>query len=160
MRMLFVVVFNVILIFLDWLFFYIWPFSFNDLSLLTPMLSVVSLVYLTFYFNDNKKLLFIYAFCFGIVYDLFFSLIIGFNAFIFLSIVIIIGNFKIKMTLFKIITFTVGIIFYYELVSSFLIGFLSNSFNLYDIFYKFSHSLILNVVFSVILVKLYLRSSQ
>jgi len=137
-----------IIIFLDYLISYFIPSYFNELNLFFPMLT---LTFLVFYFKKNKTKNYLKTvFITGLIYDLLFSYIFLFNTLVFL----LFGKILLKIdklirynyviSLFMLIIF----IFLYDLIL-FILVYISgyNVVTINDLIYKFSHSLILNIIF-------------
>lgn len=130
------------------------PYLVNDLSLFTPLLTLVSIfIIYPFYRKNNLKYL-ITVFIIGIIYDLFYTNLLFFNAIIFLLIgfisIFIYHNFEVNFL--RIILYTVLLIAIYESLTALIILI----FNLVPITlskltYKISHSLILNIIYIEIL---------
>ena len=130
------------------------PYLVNDLSLFTPLLTLVSIfIIYPFYRKNNLKYL-ITVFIIGIIYDLFYTNLLFFNAIIFLLIgfisIFIYHNFEVNFL--RIILYTVLLIVIYESLTALIILI----FNLVPITlskltYKISHSLILNIIYIEIL---------
>lgn len=127
------------------------PYLPNDLSIFTPLLTVtiIFLIY-PFYYKKKKNYL-ITIFIVGLLYDLFYTNLLFFNAIIFLLIGYISSyiykNFEISYG--KIILYTIIIITIYECVTALIIVL----FNLvpitpYKVLYKITHSLILNIIYA------------
>ena len=62
------------------------PFMVDNLSLLTPLLTVVTVSLLYPYYRKKEKYFFIMIFITGIVYDLFYTNLLFFNGLLFLMI--------------------------------------------------------------------------
>ena len=83
------------------------PYLQNDLSLFTPLLSVISIFLIYPFFRKEKKKYLINVFIYGMIYDLFYTNLLFWNACIFLVIglltIFIYKNYEIS--LLKIILF-------------------------------------------------------
>lgn len=126
------------------------PFMVGDLSLFTPMFSIVTLFLIyQFFIKDEKKYL-ISCFIFGIVYDLFYTNLLFLDGLVFLllafAVIKLHKNFSVNI--FNLFLYIVLLIVIYEVVFSGLILI----FNLvpitfYKVLYKIGHSLILNIIY-------------
>ncbi|WP_413854736.1 rod shape-determining protein MreD [Candidatus Ruminimicrobium bovinum] len=130
------------------------PYLNNNLSLFTPMFSIVSLFFIYSFFKKDKYRYFIFSFIFGFVYDLFFTNLLFFNGILFLAIAFLITLLyeNLEINFLNIILEIVIIITVYELLTVFIILI----FNLVPItplkvLYKISHSLIINIIYGEIL---------
>ncbi|MCI8460120.1 MAG: rod shape-determining protein MreD [Bacilli bacterium] len=126
------------------------PYLVNDLSLFTPLLSVVSIFIIYPFYRKKEKNYFITIFIVGIIYDLLYTNLLFFNAVLFTSIAIIsrliYKNFEV--TPIRLIIYTTLIITSYEILTAAIILI----FNLVPItfskvLYKITHSLILNIIY-------------
>ncbi len=126
------------------------PFLVNDLSYFTPLLTLVSIIIIyPFYRKDENKYL-ITVFILGIIYDLFYTNLLFFNAVLFVVIALI--NRKIQKTVslnnFNVLIETIIIIVLYELLTG-IILFTYNivPVTIYKVYYKIIHSILLNVIY-------------
>lgn len=136
---------GIIFILLDGLLIYLIPSYFNELSLFYPMLSITFSVAIYNYSKDYLKT----SFILGVIYDLLYSSIFFYNALLFLLLAKV--NKKIfnylQINIFnKIIVLIINIIIYDSI--NYLIVFFSKYQDLifYDLVYKITHSLLLNVL--------------
>lgn len=141
-----------ITILIDFIISYFIPVSFNNLNYFYPMLLIVLIVYLYSKITDKKyiKLVFIM----GIIYDLLYSYIFMLNAFLFLLFAKIIKKINKYIEINNIVSIILIIIFIFLYdFSLFLIVYLTkyNLVTFSDLLYKFTHSLILNISFYLIL---------
>lgn len=132
----------------------IFPYTVNNLSLFTPLLTLIS-IYLIypFYKKKDKKYL-ITIFLTGIIYDLLYTNLIFYNAIIF-TIIGIISKYIYKhyeINYLNIIIQIVLIVTIYELLNA-LIIILFNlvPMSITRLFYKITHSLLLNIIYSELL---------
>ncbi len=129
------------------------PYMISDLSLFTPLLSITSLILIYPLLKKDKKKFYIYAFIAGIIYDLFYTNLLFFNGFAFLFLAFLItkiyqlfGSGYIKI-LFNILI----IIIAYELLTVLiLILFNLVPVTLNKVFYKITHSILLNLIYGEI----------
>ena len=141
-----------ICIFLDFLISYFIPNYFNNMNYFYPMLTLTFLVF--YYKKGYNKNYFKIVFITGLLYDLCFSYIFLFHVLVFLLFYKILKKvdklirYNFIVSIFMLIIF----LFLYDLIL-FLLCFISGyslvTFN--DLFYKFSHSLILNISFYILL---------
>lgn len=132
----------------------IFPYTVNNLSLFTPLLTLIS-IYLIYPFykkKENKYILTI--FLTGIIYDLLYTNLIFYNAIIF-TIIGIISKYIYKhyeINYLNIIIQIIIIVTIYELLNA-LIIILFNlvPMSISRLFYKITHSLLLNIIYSELL---------
>lgn len=139
---------------LDGILFNIFPYTVNNLSLFTPLLTLIS-IYLIYPFYKKKENKFILTlFLTGIIYDLLYTNLIFYNAIIF-TIIGIISKYIYKhyeINYLNIIIQIVLIVTIYELLNA-LIIILFNlvPMSITRLFYKITHSLLLNIIYSELL---------
>lgn len=132
----------------------IFPYTVNNLSLFTPLLTLIS-IYLIYPFykkKENKYILTI--FLTGIIYDLLYTSLIFYNAIIF-TIIGIISKYIYKhyeINYLNIIIQIILIVTIYESLNA-LIIILFNlvPMSISRLFYKITHSLLLNIIYSELL---------
>ena len=132
----------------------IFPYTVNNLSLFTPLLTLIS-IYLIYPFykkKENKYILTI--FLTGIIYDLLYTSLIFYNAITF-TIIGIISKYIYKhyeINYLNIIIQIILIVTIYELLNA-LIIILFNlvPMSISRLFYKITHSLLLNIIYSELL---------
>ncbi len=132
----------------------IFPYTVNNLSLFTPLLTLIS-IYLIYPFykkKENKYILTI--FLTGIIYDLLYTNLIFYNAIIF-TIIGIISKYIYKhyeINYLNIIIQIILIVTIYESLNA-LIIILFNlvPMSISRLFYKITHSLLLNIIYSELL---------
>lgn len=126
------------------------PYLVNDLSLFTPMFTVVSIFLVCPLYRKKEKQYYISLFILGIIYDLLYTNLLFFNGVLFLIIGLItryiVKNFELSYL--KIIVYTIITIVFYELVTALLLLI----FNIVPItigslIYKITHSLIINIIY-------------
>ena len=130
------------------------PYLNNNLTLFTPMFSVVSLFFIYSFFKKDKYRYFIFSFIFGMIYDLFFTNLLFFNGILFLGMAFLITLLyeNLEINFLNIVLEIIIIITVYELLTVFIILI----FNLVPVtplkvLYKISHSLIINIIYGEIL---------
>lgn len=126
------------------------PYLVGNLSLFTPMFTIVSLILIYPFFQKRIKNYFIIAFVLGTLYDLFYTNLLLFNAILFLAVaVLIMYLYKyVEMNYINIILYVVLIITVYELLTVFcIVLFQLVPISFAKVIYKISHSLILNIIY-------------
>ena len=122
-----------------------------DLSIFTPLLTLVSIFMIYPFFKKKETKYLIIVFIIGIIYDLLYTNLLFFNAILFLEIglitIYIYKNYEI--TALRLILYIVIIISLYE----FSTGIILLIFNVvpvtfYKIIYKIINSLLLNIIYS------------
>ena len=130
------------------------PFLVNDLSYFTPLLTVVT-IFILYPLNrktENKFLLTIFVT--GIIYDLLYTNLLFLNGLLFLIIIFIskyiYKNFEI--TWFKLIIYVIIIVSIYEsMYAGILFIFRVVPITLNKLYYKITHTLLLNIIYTEIL---------
>ena len=126
------------------------PFLVNDLSIFTPLFTVVSIFIIYPFYKKHEKKYFITIFIVGIIYDLLYTNLLFFNGILFLIIGLvskyIYKNYEV--TSIRLIIYTIIIISTYEL-STGLILFIFRlvPVTFYKVWYKIIHSLLLNIIY-------------
>ena len=126
------------------------PYLVNDLSLFTPMLTVIEIFMIYPFFRKKEKNYFITIFIVGMIYDLLYTNLVFFNGVLFLIIgfisLEIYKNFEISYL--KLIIYLILIISAYEILTGIiLLIFNMVPVTLYKVLYKITHSLILNIIY-------------
>lgn len=122
-----------------------------ELSLFTPLLTLVSIFLIYPLYKKTEIRYFVTLIILGILYDLFYTNLLFFNAILFLIIgfitKIIYKNLDINFI--KLIIYIIGIIIIYELTTG-LIIFIFNlvPITITKILYKITHSILLNVIYA------------
>lgn len=129
------------------------PYMVDDLSLFTPLLTVVSIFLIYPLYYHKKKDYYITSFIVGVLYDLFYTNLLFFNGFMFLVIAYITDKvYKyLNVDYLKLILYISLVVVIYESLS----GGIFLLFNLVPItinkiLYKIGHSLILNIIYGEI----------
>ena len=144
----------VISILLDGLLTNILPYTVNNLSLFTPMFTIlIPIIIYPFYIKQEKKYL-ITLIITGIVYDIFYTNLLFYNAIIFFVFgLIVIKLYKnIGYDFIKVLIYSLISIILYEIFNMIIILI----FNLvpitpYRVIYKITHSIIINIIYVTIL---------
>ncbi len=126
------------------------PFLVNDLSWFTPLFTLTSILIIYPFYRKKETKYYILIFIVGIIYDLLYTNLLFLNAILFLIIAliskIIHKNFQINF--FKIIIYTIIIVSLYEsLTALIIIIFNLVPMTFYKLFYKITHSLIINIIY-------------
>lgn len=132
----------------------IFPYTVNNLSLFTPLLTLISIYLICPFYKKKEKKYLITIFLTGIIYDLLYTNLIFYNAIIF-TIIGIISKYIYKhyeINYLNIIIQIVLIVTIYELLNA-LIIILFNlvPMSITRLFYKITHSLLLNIIYSELL---------
>ncbi len=130
------------------------PYGVGNLSLFTPLLTIVSLVVIYNFFYHKEKKYYILAFVLGIIYDLFYTNLLFLDGFLFLLIAFVITKIY-KMVGFNYMWIAIDIVLsviIYECGFA-LIILLFNlvPMSISRLLYKIGHSLILNIIYGEIL---------
>lgn len=130
------------------------PYMVGDLSLFTPMFTIVSLVIIYPFFTKKLKYFFITCFLVGLVYDFMYTNLLFYNAVLFLAVGLILMFLYryIRPSWLSLILFIVVVIAGYECMNSIVIlAFQLVPMTFYRLLYKISHSLLLNLCYGEIL---------
>lgn len=130
------------------------PFMVDNLSLFTPLFTLVSIFIIYPFYRKKEKQYYITIFILGLIYDLLYTNLLFFNAviFVFLGFIIriIVKNFEVDYI--KIIIYIVILITLYEsLTAGVLLVFNIVPITAGKLLYKISHSLLLNIIYAEIL---------
>lgn len=132
----------------------IFPYTINNLSLFTPLLTLISIYLIYPFYKKKEQKYMITLFLTGIIYDLLYTNLIFYNAIIF-TIIGIISKYIYKhyeINYLNIIIQIILIVTIYELLNA-LIIILFNlvPMSISRLFYKITHSLLLNIIYSELL---------
>jgi len=144
----------IISLFLDGILSNFLPYLINDLSLFTPLFTLVSIFIIYPFFKKKEKKYLITIFIIGIIYDLFYTNLLFFNGVLFFIIgLLTIYFYKIyEMNSIKLLIYIILVITIYEvLTASILLVFNIVPITFYKVIYKISHSLILNIIYGELL---------
>lgn len=126
------------------------PYLVNDLSLFTPLLTVVSIFIIYPFYRKKEKKYYITLIIIGIIYDLFYTNLLFFNMILFTIIGIVSKKIyrTYEITPLRLIIYITIIITIYESCTG-LILFLFQivPITITKVFYKITHSLILNIIY-------------
>lgn len=126
------------------------PFMEGDLSLFTPLITVIVLFLISEFFDHEDKKYYITAFVTGIIYDLFYTNLLFLNGFLFLGIAYVSKYIykNEKQDFVRVIFYLIFIIILYEGSIALLITvFNVVPMSLERVVYKISHSLLLNIIY-------------
>ncbi len=130
------------------------PFLVNDLSLFTPLLTLVSIFLIYPFFKKKETLYFVIVFFLGMIYDLFYTNLLFFNAVLFLCMALITMYIykNLEVNALKLLIYLIIIIASYESLTG-LILFIYNivPVTIPKVLYKITHSLILNIIYGELL---------
>ena len=130
------------------------PYMVGDLSLFTPMFTIVSLVIIYPFFTKKLKYYFITCFLVGLVYDFMYTNLLFYNAVLFLAVGLMLMFLYryIRPSWLSLILFIVVVIAGYECMNAIVIlAFQLVPMTFYRLLYKISHSLLLNLCHGEIL---------
>lgn len=130
------------------------PYMVSSLSIFTPLTTLTALVIIYPFFYHKDKKYFITAIVVGLLYDLFYTNLLFFNAILFFIMALVVTKLYriIGDSYIRIIVNILLIIVLYELLTALIIF----AFNLVPVtiervLYKIGHSLILNLIYGEIL---------
>ena len=130
------------------------PFLEGNLSLFTPLCTVISLFFYYPFFRKEKKKFYISVFLLGIIYDLCFTNLLFWNAILFLILALISQALykNYGMGPLKIILYSAILVIVYESLNALIIlvfGLVPISFP--KLLYKITHTYLLNVIYMEII---------
>ena len=130
------------------------PYMVGDLSLFTPMFTVVSLVVVYPFFIKKNRHYFISCFIIGICYDFMYTNLLFYNSILFtlVGMIVLLLYKYMRLNWFSILLFVAIIIATYECMNALIILlFQLVPMTFYRLLYKVSHSLLLNLCYVEIL---------
>lgn len=144
-------IYLIITIFLDNICNLFFNYSYQNLSIVTPMFTVASLI-IIFVFIKNKTIFLIISLLIGLIYDLLYSnIFICSYLFFVLGIIIIYFYKKRKPNLLNSLILSIIILITYDSLLFFYLVLLDySSFTINDLIYKLSNSLIINIIYVLI----------
>lgn len=126
------------------------PYMVGNLSLFTPLLTIVSLILIYPFYLKNTKKYYLIALITGLIYDLLYTNLLFFNSILFLFVVVIAKYFykNFEINYLNLIFYTIISISIYETSQALLLVL----FNLVPVTfeklaYKIVHSLLLNIIY-------------
>ena len=130
------------------------PFGVENISLFTPLLTIVALVVIYNFFYHKEKNYYILSFVIGILYDLFYTNLLFLDGLLFLLIAFVITK------IYKVVGFNymwialdilISIIIYECSFALVIVIFNLIPMTIYRLLYKIGHSIILNIIYGEIL---------
>ena len=141
-------------LFLDGLLTNYLPYLVNDLSIFTPLLTLVSIFIIYPLYRKEEKKYLVMLFILGIIYDLLYTNLLFFNAVLFVGTGVLTKKiYKLfEIDFLKIFIYIPIIIISYETATALiLITFNIVPITIFKLFYKISHSLLLNIIYGELL---------
>lgn len=130
------------------------PYLNHNLSFFTPLLTLVSIFIIYPLYYKKEKQYFITIFILGIIYDLFYTNLLFFNAINFL-IIGLITKFLYKnyeVSYIKLIIYIILIIIFYETLNGVILYIYHVvPISIDKVWYKITHSLLLNIIYAEII---------
>ena len=126
-------------------------------SLFLPLFTVVALVLIYPYFNNNNYRYFKYIALLGLLYDITYLDTLFLNFFIFMIIGFVVGlfNYLLSNNAYINVLITVTVIILYRVINYlFAVLFKNLSFSLFDLFKNIYSSLLLNIIYCIIVYSL------
>ena len=126
------------------------PYLYTNLSIFTPLLTLVSIFMIYPFFKKKEKNYFILIFIVGIIYDLLYTNLLFFNGVLFITIGLLIKYIykTYEITPLRLILYIVILITSYEtLTSIILLIYNVVPVTFYKMFYKIINSLLLNIIY-------------
>ena len=130
------------------------PFGVENISLFTPLLTIVALVVIYNFFYHKEKNYYILSFVIGILYDLFYTNLLFLDGLLFLLIAFVITK------IYKVVGFNymwialdilISIIIYECSFALVIVIFNLVPMSIYRLLYKIGHSIILNIIYGELL---------
>lgn len=126
------------------------PYLYTDLSILTPLFTLVSIFMIYPFFRKKEKTYFILIFIVGIIYDLFYTNLLFFNGVLFVTIGLLIKYIykTYEITPLRLILYIIILVTAYEsLTGIILLIYNVVPVTFYKVFYKIINSLLLNIIY-------------
>ncbi len=126
------------------------PYLVNELSIFTPMLTVISIICIYPFYQKQEKKYYLTIFILGMIYDLMYTNLLFWNGILFLILAIIVRFIykNYEVTPIRLILYSIIIITIYEtLTGIILFTFQLVPVTISKVFYKITHSLILNIIY-------------
>lgn len=130
------------------------PYGVENISLFTPLLTIVALVVIYNFFYHEEKNYYILSFIIGILYDLFYTNLLFLDGLLFLLIAFVITK------IYKLVGFNymwialdilISIIIYECSFALVIVIFNLVPMSIYRLLYKIGHSIILNIIYGELL---------
>ena len=126
------------------------PYLYTNLSIFTPLLTLISIFMIYPFFRKKEKNYFIIIFIVGIIYDLLYTNLLFFNGVLFVIIGLLIRYIykTYEITPLRLILYLIILIISYETLTG-LILLIYNvvPVTFYKVFYKIINSLLLNIIY-------------
>ena len=129
------------------------PITVSNYNVLVPMLTIVSLIVIYPYFNNNSKNYLITCLSFGILYDITFTNTLGLNLALFLGLgyIILFLDGALSNNLFSLIIKMLIIIIIYDLITYLILLMLNYiDYGILTLIFKIGKSIILNTIYLTI----------
>jgi len=144
----------IISLILDGIFSNILPYIPGNLSIFTPLLTLVSIIIIYPLYKKKEKDDLVTCFLTGIIYDLLYTNLLFFNGLLFtlLGLIIIFSIKNFGISYIKLLLYVIAVITIYEISNALIIiifNLVPITFN--DLIYKIIHSLLLNVIYAELL---------
>ena len=126
------------------------PYLVNDLSLFTPLLTLVAIIIIYPFYRKDELKYYVIAFIVGVLYDLFYTNLIFFNGVLFFTIAYTSSRItkNVTMNTVNLLLETIGMIVLYEVLTGLaLFTYHVVPVTVYKVWYKIIHSLLLNVIY-------------
>ena len=129
------------------------PISVSNYNILVPMFTIISLILIYPYYNNNEKNYLITCLVFGLLYDITFTNTFGLNVALFLSVgyTIIFLDGALSNNLFSLIIKMLIVIILYDLITYIILIMLNYiDYSILTLVIKVGKSLILNIIYLTI----------
>ena len=127
------------------------PYLYTNLSIFTPLFTLISIFMIYPFFKKKEKTYFILIFIVGIIYDLFYTNLLFFNGVLFVTIGLLIKYIykTYEITPLRLILYIIVLVTAYESLTG-LILLIYNvvPVTFYKVFYKIINSLLLNIIYA------------
>ena len=127
------------------------PYLYTNLSIFTPLFTLISIFMIYPFFKKKEKTYFILIFIVGIIYDLFYTNLLFFNGVLFVTIGLLIKYIykTYEITPLRLILYIIILVTAYESLTG-LILLIYNvvPVTFYKVFYKIINSLLLNIIYA------------
>ncbi len=122
-------------------------------SLFLPLFTIVALVLIYPYFNNNNYRYFKYIAILGLLYDIAYLDTLFLNFFIFMALGFVVGlfNYLLSNNVYIDVLITITVIILYRIINYLFATMFKNlSFSLFDLFKNIYSSLLLNIIYCII----------
>ena len=149
--MIIILIIVVVSILLDGILTNYLPYLYTNLSIFTPLLTLISIFMIYPFFRKKEKTYFILIFIIGIIYDLLYTNLLFFNGVLFVIIGLLIKYIykSYEVTPLRLILYIILLVTSYESIT----GIILLIYNVvpvtfYKVFYKIINSLLLNTIYA------------